>query len=161
MKSLLLEQSTGFNIATGWPVILLLGLLAILLVVNMFSRKKQGDKQAEMLNSLKIGDKVVTNAGIYGEIVEITATNFGKILLLKSGEGKNVSYISVNMSVVIGIDTKEPVVLDADGNIVEPEEKKEEVKVEKEEQKKEEKTETPKTAKKATSTKNLQQKNHN
>ncbi len=128
MTSLLLAaegEKAAFNLATSWPLLLMLGLLVVLIIVNIFSKRKQGNKQQEMLNSLKVGDKVVTNAGIYGEIVGITATNFGKILLLKTGEGKNVSYISVNQSVVLGIDEKQPVVLDADGNIVEEPSKEE------------------------------------
>ena len=169
MTSLLLAegQKATFDIATSWPLLLMLGLLVILIIVNIFSKRKQGNKQQEMLDSLKVGDKVVTNAGIYGEIVGITATNFGKILLLKTGEGKNVSYISVNQSVILGIDEKQPVVLDADGNIVEepskeqkpeekqeqkPEQKTEEV-VEKEEQTEKPKAKTTKSTKKSTTKK--------
>ncbi len=140
MKSLLLAQK--FSFATSWPILLLLVLLVAMLVVSMVTRKKQGDKQAEMLNELKAGDKVVTNAGIYGEIVSITETNFGKIALIKSGEGKNVSYINVNMSVILGKDTKEEIVLDQDGNVIEPEKKEE--KVEKQEVKEEKKEEVEK-----------------
>ena len=89
----------------------------------------------KMLNELKVGDKVVTNTGIYGEIVSIRYTNFGKVALIKSGEDDKVSYISVNLSVILGIDEKHDVIVDADGNIIDPEEEKEEAK--------EEKTETP------------------
>ena len=113
MKSLLLET---FNFATSWPILLLLVLLVVMLIVSFVSRKKSTEKQAEMLNELKVGDKVVTNAGIYGEIVSMTETDFGKIVLLKSGEGKNVSYINVNMSVILGKDTKKEIVLDEQGN---------------------------------------------
>lgn len=143
MKSLLLAQK--FSFATSWPILLLLVLLVAMLVVSMVTRKKQGDKQAEMLNELKAGDKVVTNAGIYGEIVSITETNFGKIALIKSGEGKNVSYINVNMSVILGKDTKEEIVLDQDGNVIEPEKKEEKTeKAEKQEVKEEKKEEVEK-----------------
>lgn len=121
-----MSKLLAFDWATSWPLILLVALLAIYLVYMMFSRKKNDEKTSEMLKSLKKGDKIVTNMGIYGEIVSITETTLGKVMLLKTGEGKNISYISVNAVVVLGRDEKQPIVLDKDGNIVDQTKKAEE-----------------------------------
>lgn len=105
-----------FNWATAWPALLLLALLVAYIVYMIVARRKSDAKAAEMMESLKVGDKVVTNSGIYGEIVSITETTLGKVMLLKTGEGKNVSYINVNSVVILGKDEKEPIVYDKDGN---------------------------------------------
>lgn len=131
------EQAAG-GLAASWPILLVLVMFLALMVWNMFSGKKRQNESEKMLNELKVGDKVVTNAGIYGEIVSIKHTNFGKVALIKSGEGNKASYISVNLSVILGIDEKHDVVVDAEGNVIDPEEEKQP-----EVEKKEEKVENP------------------
>lgn len=106
--------------ATTWPLFLLAGLVVVYIIYMLVARKKSDTNTANMLDSLKKGDKIVTNSGIYGEIVSISETTLGKTVLLKTGEGKNVSYMSVNAVVILGKDEKQPVVLDKDGNVVEP-----------------------------------------
>ena len=155
--NLLLAEGAGFSFATAWPLLLLLVLFVGLMIFNTFSNKKRQAEYEKKLEELKVGDKVVTNAGIYGEIVSIRHTNFGKVALLKSGEDDKVSYISVNLSVILGIDEKHDVVVDSEGNIIDPEEEKEETKteevvVEPTVEVKEEKTEVKKTPAKKTST---------
>ena len=141
-------QNLGSMIGLGILVI-----IAILyLVFGMKNRKKQQEEAVKMLNELKKGDKVVTNAGIYGEIVSLRETNMGKVVIIKTGDdedSKKASYITVNASVILGIDKKEDLILDAEGNVIEPEDKqalKEEVLKEKAEQpeEQEEKKEQPK-----------------
>lgn len=117
MTNLLLE---GFNWGTAWPIILLGVLLVAMIIFQFVSRKKYSKQESQMREQLKVGDKIVTNAGVYGEIVEFSETNFGKVALIKTGEGDKVSYVSINASVILGIDVKEPVVLDAEGNPILP-----------------------------------------
>ena len=122
-------ESAGSNVGQ----IIMLGFLAVIaiayIVISMKNRKKQQEQIMKMYNELKVGDKVVTNAGIYGEIVGIRETNMGKVVTIKTGEedGKKFGFISVNASVIIGIDSKEDLILDAEGNVIEPEAAKEEV----------------------------------
>ena len=125
------EQPAAGGFAQAWPLLLILVLFLALMIWNMFSGKKRQNESEKMLNELKVGDKVVTNAGIYGEIVSIRHTNFGKVALIKSGEDNKASYISVNLSVILGIDEKHDVIVDAEGNIIDPEAEKEEAKEEK------------------------------
>ncbi|MDR0850372.1 MAG: preprotein translocase subunit YajC [Christensenellaceae bacterium] len=117
MTNLLLAD---FSWATAWPVMLLGVLLVGMIVFQFVSRKKYSKQEAQMREQLKVGDKIVTNAGVYGEIIEFSDTNFGKVALIKTGEGDKVSYLSINASVILGIDVKEPVVLDAEGNPILP-----------------------------------------
>lgn len=122
MKSQLLE---AFNWATSWPWLLLIVAVIAYMIVMIVMRKKSEGKVAEVQNGLKVGDKVVTNSGIYGEIVSITETTVGRVAVIKSGEGKNVSYVTVHTSVIYGMDDKKEVVLDKDGNPVTDEPKAE------------------------------------
>lgn len=155
-------QQLGSYIGIGILVI-----IAILYLVFGFkNRKKQQEEAVKMMNELKVGDKVVTNAGIYGEIVSLRETNMGKVVIIKTGhdeDAKKASYITINVSVILGIDRKEDLILDAEGNVIEPEDKqalKEKVLKEKadqpeetEEEKQEEKPKKKAPAKKKTTKK--------
>ncbi len=126
MKLMLLLAEKKNDFGTALPLLILMILMIVGMVFMFFSNKKKQGEADKMLSELKVGDKVVTNAGIYGEIVSIRQTNFGKVALLKTGEDNNVSYISVNFQVILGIDEKKDVVLDADGNVIDPDAEKEE-----------------------------------
>ncbi len=141
----------------GWTItlIVLIALMVVYLIFGTINRKKAQEQAMKMLSDLKKGDKIVTNAGIYGEIVSQKETNMGKIVVIKTGEdGGKASYITINASVILGIDTKEDLILDEQGNVIEPEEIKEKVmnnslntteqKVEENKEEKEEKEETDK-----------------
>ena len=124
-----------------------LGLLLVVFVgffiFGSLNRKKQQEQAMKMMNELKEGDKIVTNAGIYGEIVSMKETNMGRVVVIKTGD-KNASYLTINASVILGIDKKEDLVLDADGNPIDTtdEKVKEEVLKEQAEEEKPEKKET-------------------
>ncbi len=149
----------------GWTItlIVLIALMVVYLIFGTINRKKAQEQAMKMLSDLKKGDKVVTNAGIYGEIVSQKETNMGKIVVIKTGEdGGKASYITVNASVILGIDTKEDLLLDEQGNVIEPEQIKEKVinnslgdkgEDKEPEQQPEEKQESKKTVKKKSSTK--------
>ena len=129
MLNLMLETSGGTNVFSLVIVLVLIALMVVYLVFGMINRKKSQEQMTKMLNDLKVGDKVVTNAGIYGEIVLQKETNMGRIVVLKTGDedGARASYITVNASVILGIDTKHDLILDENGNVVEPEDLKEEI----------------------------------
>ena len=123
----LMCEGTG---SLGWTIALvaLIVLMVVYLIFGTINRKKQQEEAMKMLNDLKVGDKVVTNAGVYGEIVSQKETNMGKIVVLKTGEdGGKASYITINASVILGIDQKEDLILDEQGNVIEPEIAKEQV----------------------------------
>jgi len=128
----------------GWTIALiaLLVLMVVYLVFGTINRKKGQEQAMKMINELKKGDKVVTNAGVYGEVFSIRETNMGKVVVIKTGhdeDNKNASFITVNASVILGIDKKEDLILDKDGNVIEPIDLKKEVLTEKAEVKSEKK----------------------
>lgn len=155
------------DIASVIGLVVLLALAVAYIFFGFRNRKKQQEEAMKMINELKKGDKVVTNAGIYGEIVSIKETNIGKVVVIKTGDeedSKKASYITLNINVILGIDQKQDLILDENGNVIEIEDKqalKEEIlkeKAEKEEpeEKPEEKTEEKpknKTTKKKTTKK--------
>ena len=147
----MLCETSGANI--GWTIMLgvLIVLMIVYLILGTINRKKQQDQATKMLNELKVGDKVVTNAGVYGEIVSQRETNMGKVVVIKTGEdGGKPSYLTINASVILGIDKKEDLILDEHGNVVENDVAKEQVLkgTENVDDKKEEKSETAKQEKK-------------
>lgn len=114
----------------GWTIALgvLIALMVVYLILGTINRKKNQEQASKMLSELKAGDKVVTNAGIYGEIVSQKETNMGRVVTIKTGEeGGKPSYITVNAQVILGIDQKQDLLLDENGNVIEPEEAKKEV----------------------------------
>ena len=121
--------SEGGNIGQIIMLVFLLIIAVAYIVLKMRTSKKQQEQALKMLDELKVGDKVVTHSGIYGEIVAIRETNMGKVLTIKTGEedGKKFGFVSVNANFIYGIDSKQDLVLDADGNVIDPEEAKEEV----------------------------------
>lgn len=115
----LLGAEGGANIGSIIGLVILGVLLIGYIVFGFMNRKKQQEQAVKMMSELKEGDKVVTNAGIYGEIVSMKETNMGRVVVIKTGEDKP-SYITINATVILGIDKKEDLVLDADGNPIDP-----------------------------------------
>ena len=153
---------------TQWilPIVLIVLVIGIF-ILNYFRSKKNRENMQNMVEGLKVGDKVKTYSGIYGTILEIVETTDGKVAVLETGSEKNKGIFSIDINAIYGIDEKKPVVYDANGNIVDDEtkedipeikpeiaetkvEEKPEEKVEesKEEQVAEEKAEEPKTEEK-------------
>lgn len=121
MLSTLLQTQGGNGGASTW--IILIVLLVVLVVMYIFSyikRKKYNQEAIAMIDALKPGDKVKTYSGIYGTIVSIRETTDGKVVTLETGDGKHVSYVTVDTSVIYCIDKKQDIVRDANGEIIEP-----------------------------------------
>ena len=116
---------------SNWVILALLVVLLVAFIFMSISRKKKEDAFRKDLETKMVpGVKVKTYSGLYGTIISITDTTDGKIVLLETGEGKNVSYQSLHINAIYGLDTKQPVRYDAQGNVILPEEPKTEEKVE-------------------------------
>ena len=75
--NLLLESTTGGNGGGAWGTILMVGLLFVFLYFFMIRpQKKQEKKDADMRNSLTVGDEVTTIGGIIGKVVSIKEETF-------------------------------------------------------------------------------------
>ena len=97
-------------------LIILVVLIAVMIIPTMIRNKKDGAKRTEMMNSLKNGDRIITTAGVFGRIISARETTIGKVYVIETGEGKNVSYQEIHADAIMGIDTKRDIVLDAEGN---------------------------------------------
>lgn len=92
--------------------------LGLLMFMSFNRRKREEGVRNELLTKIAPGVKVKTYGGIYGTVVSIEETSDGKIVLLESGEGKKVSYQNIHINAIYGVDDKQPVVLDSEGNQV-------------------------------------------
>lgn len=146
MRFLLEEGAAASSGATQWilPAVLLVLVIGIF-VLNYFRSKKSKENMQNMVNNIKVGDKVKTYSGFYGKIIEITETTDGKVAVLETGNEGNHGYVSIDMNAIYAIDEKKPVVLDANGNIIDPDSKVEPAQPEeaKAEEKVEKQEETP------------------
>lgn len=126
MRFLLEEGAAAASGATQWilPAVLLVLVIGIF-VLNYFRSKKSKENMQNMVNNIKVGDKVKTYSGFYGKIIEITETTDGKVAVLETGNDGNHGYVSIDMNAIYAIDEKKPVVLDANGNIIDPDAKAE------------------------------------
>ncbi len=61
-------QQGGLGSALGSPLIMMVIVMGIFYVMLILPQQRQRKKTQEMLGALKTGDKVITNAGIYGTI---------------------------------------------------------------------------------------------
>ena len=109
-------------------IIILVVAFALIMVYYYLRNRKFQQTESDFHGSLKIGDKVKTYSGFYGEVAKITNTTEGKIVTLKLG---NYAFIDVDIRALMAIDMREEL----------PEEpaKEEPVAEEKPEEKKEEK----------------------
>lgn len=66
-------------------VVYLIFFMAIMYFLMIRPQKKEEKKKKEMLNSIAVGDGVLTTAGFYGEIIDMTAD----MVIVEFGSNKN------------------------------------------------------------------------
>lgn len=86
-------------------LIILIVFLVFMLVFSATRRKKDAKMAEDFANNLKVGDKIKTYSGIYGKIISIKDTPNGKVCVIETGEGKNVSYMTVDVYAIYNIET--------------------------------------------------------
>jgi len=74
--------------------------LAVLMVMAFLRKKKFNAQLLEMRESLKVGDKVMTDTGVVGEVVNKRDVNEFTFVTLKTGSGDNVGYLEVHMNAI-------------------------------------------------------------
>ncbi len=73
----LLLTGTNANPGGAWGTLIMVGLLFVFLYFFMIRpQKKQEKKDAEMRNSLAVGDEVTTIGGIIGKVISIKGETF-------------------------------------------------------------------------------------
>ena len=94
------------NFFQEWGILIILVVFLIFMLVFSASKRKKDAQMAEdFANNLKVGDKIKTYSGIYGKIVSIKDTPSGKVATIETGEGKNVSYMTVDVFAIYNIET--------------------------------------------------------
>ncbi len=111
--------------------VILLGVLVVMYVLLIARQRKQEKQSRELLDTFKVGDKVITHIGIYGKIKRIYNTTYGRVCVLEIGTQNKVE-IELDMRYIAGKDEK---TLVADEPKPALETKKNEIKEEKVEQK--------------------------
>ena len=76
--------------------IILIVLLVALFVISGMKKKKFNAELGQMREELKVGDKVMTDSGVIGEVVDSYVEEEYKYFVLKSGKGDNVGYFTVH-----------------------------------------------------------------
>lgn len=91
---------------------LILMIVVIVLIVAMFTisfirKKRFNNDLTAMRSDLKIGDKVMTDTGVVGELVDTYEEEGYKYFVLKSGKGNNVGYFAVHANAIYYVFGKE------------------------------------------------------
>jgi preprotein translocase YajC subunit len=98
----------AFAGTTDFSSFIIPGILIVCIIVALIVRiMQEGKRQQEvknMLDEIKVGDKVKTYAGIYGTVIKIVETEYGKNVILKTGDDENFSFMEIDVSAIYGID---------------------------------------------------------
>ena len=114
-------------------MIVLLLLVVALFVISYFRKRKFNNNLNQLREELKNGDKVMTDSGIVGEVVDSYIEEEYKYIVLKSGKGDKVGYYTVHANAiyyVFGKDVKTLNEQPAEKVVLKVEPKQEEVKSE-------------------------------
>ena len=87
--------------------IVLIVLLVALFVISNMKKKKFHAEMGQMREELKPGDKVMTDSGIVGEVVESFMEEEYKYFILKSGKGENTGFFTVHANAIYYVFGKE------------------------------------------------------
>lgn len=96
-------------------LLVVLGLLLVASPILMTRRnKREQERQKQLIDSLKIGDFVLTYSGIFGKITEIVEKETGKFVVLETGE-KTKNFITVSENAIYTVTNNNAKVYDANG----------------------------------------------
>lgn len=89
----------AFNVESLLMVAILL-FLVVLMVLGYMRRRKFNTQVQELRNNIKVGDKVMTDTGVVGEIIDISTEGEYKYFTIKSGTDKNFGFVKVHANAV-------------------------------------------------------------
>ena len=110
-------------------LVVLVVLLVAMFVMSYMKKKKYNEGLSSMREELKKGDKVMTDSGIVGEVVDSYTEEEYKYFVLKSGKDDKVGYFSVHANAIYYVFGKDENKANTQPKVV-VEEKPEEKKVE-------------------------------
>ncbi len=81
-------------------LVVLLVLVVALFVLSYVKKKKFNTELGAMREELKPGDKVMTDTGVVGEVVESFTEDEYKYFVLKTGRGEHTGYFTVHANAI-------------------------------------------------------------
>ena len=115
----------GSTLAQYWPMILIVVMAVALLVPTYLRQKKELKNRQELNETIKVGTKIVTTAGVYGVVESMEETSDGVVLVISTGDKSRPSTMTIHINAIMGIDNKTYV-----GKVKTSKKQKEEVKEE-------------------------------
>ena len=88
-------------------IVILVVLVVALFVVSYVRKRKFNNDLGQMRADLKVGDKVMTDTGVVGEVVDSYTEENYKYFVLKTGRGNNVGYFTVHANAIYYVFNKE------------------------------------------------------
>ena len=83
--------------------------LVVLMVLGYMKRRKFNTQLQDLRQNIKVGDKVMTDTGVVGEIVDISTEGEHKYFTLKSGTDDKFGFVKVHFNAVYYVfDKNEP-----------------------------------------------------
>lgn len=99
-------------------ILILIVLLVALFTISFLKKKKFNAEMGQLREELKTGDKVMTDSGIVGEVVESFVEEEYKYFVLKSGKGDNTGYFTVHGNAIYYVFGKDTVTATAEKKTV-------------------------------------------
>jgi len=81
-------------------MIAILVFLAVLMVLGYMKRRKFNTQLQDVRDNIKVGDKVMTDTGVVGEIVDVATEGEHKYFTIKSGTETQFGFIKVHANAV-------------------------------------------------------------
>lgn len=95
-----------FDVSSLLMIAILL-FLAVLMVLGYMKRRKFNTQLQDLRDNIKVGDKVMTDTGVVGEIVEVATEGEHKYFVIKSGTEANFGFVKVHANAVYYVFDKE------------------------------------------------------
>lgn len=96
----------GINVGSI-VMIAILAFLVVLMVLGYMKRRKFNTQLTDLRENIKVGDKVMTDTGVVGEIVDIETEGEHKYFTIKTGTAVNFGFIKVHANAVYYIFDKD------------------------------------------------------
>ena len=90
-------------LAFGVESVLMLAILVflvVLMVLGYMKRRKFNTQLQDLRDNVKVGDKVMTDTGVVGEIVDIATEGEHKYFTIKSGTDDKFGFVKVHANAV-------------------------------------------------------------
>lgn len=106
-------------------MLVILLFLVVLMVLGYLKRKKFNDKLMQMRTELKVGDKVMTDTGVVGEVISKRVEGEFNFITIKTGSDDHVGYMEIHENAVYYVFNKDGEPEYAGQNLEDPVETKE------------------------------------